>query len=190
MIKSNDNQLTEEQQTELLGIARSAVETYVHTGKIYERTVSDDRLRRAEGAFVTLKCDQKLRGCIGTIVAGNEPLWRVVRDMAVEACSSDSRFKPVGIDELKGLEYEISVLSIPRLVLDWRRIELGKQGVIVRKGAHCGVFLPQVATETGWTLEEFLGHLCHEKAGLPQDSYKNDKEVILQVFDAQVFGEG
>jgi uncharacterized protein (TIGR00296 family) len=93
----------------------------------------------------------------------------------------------VGVNELDKLEYEISVLSVPQKIDDWRKIELGKHGVIVRKGSRAGVFLPQVAEETGWGPEEFLAHLCAEKAGLDPEAYKNDPGLILEVFEAEVF---
>ena len=91
------------------------------------------------------------------------------------------------LNELKNLDYEISVLSEPQLIDDWHKIKLGEHGVIVRRGRQSGVFLPQVATETGWSLEEFLGQLCSQKAGLPNDCYKTDKQVELLIFTAQVF---
>ena len=61
-------------------------------------------------------------------------------------------------------------------------------GVIVRKGFSSGVFLPQVATETGWSLETFLSHLCSSKAGLPADCYK-DPSTQIYTFQAFVFSE-
>jgi AmmeMemoRadiSam system protein A len=109
--------------------------------------------------------------------------------MAVAACSEDPRFKPVSENELKDIDYEVSVLSAPEQISDWQKIELGKQGVIVRKGFHSGVFLPQVAEETGWNLEQFLSELCAQKAGLPPDSYKTDPTVELEVFTAQIISE-
>lgn len=170
----------------LLKIARDTVEMFVREGKIPDLYIQDERLNRPEGAFVTLHKNKELRGCIGQIEPTGEPLWKVVREMAVAACSEDDRFFPVNIDELDKLEYEISVLSCPERVDDWHNIELGKHGVIVRQGRRGGVFLPQVATETGWTLEEFLSQLCYQKAGLPPDCYK-DTNTEIKVFTAQVF---
>jgi AmmeMemoRadiSam system protein A len=105
--------------------------------------------------------------------------------MAVAACSSDPRFNPVSAGELKNLEYEISVLSVPKRITDWKKIELGKHGVIISDGIRSGVFLPQVATETGWTLEEFLAHLCAEKAGLGANCYKS-ANVEINIFTATI----
>jgi len=65
---------------------------------------------------------------------------------------------------------------------------LGKHGVQIKKDGRSGVFLPQVATETGWDLETFMGQLCLQKAGLTQNCWR-DKDAEIYVFTAQVFGE-
>lgn len=184
-----DNILNEQQQKELLNIARTTVETYVREGKKADFNITDERLQWKEGAFVTLHKNEQLRGCIGQIVPTDKPIWQVVRDIAISSCSEDHRFNPVSEKELDKLDYEVSVLSVPKKIDNWKNIELGKHGVIVRKGLfHSGVFLPQVATETGWSREEFLSQLCAQKAGLPGDCYK-DEDVELQTFTAQVFSE-
>ena len=175
-----------EQQRVLLNIAKIAVESYIKTGKVSEFEINDERLNWKEGVFVTLKRDGKLRGCIGQIIPGDKPLWQVARDMAIAAAAEDDRFSPVSAAELGDLEYEISVLSAPQKITNWQDIELGKHGVIIKKGLRGGVFLPQVANETGWSKEEFLAQLCYQKAGLSADCYK-DKDVEISVFTAQVF---
>lgn len=181
-----DIQLDFNQQKQLLDIAKTAVETYVNENKIAEFNIADEKLNEKLGVFVTLKKGGRLRGCIGRIIPGDEPLWQAARDMAIAAASEDDRFAPVSKDELKDLEYEISVLSAPEKIDDWHKIELGRHGVIARKGLRGGVFLPQVAVETGWDKEEFLSQLCSQKAGLPASCYKDDS-VELKIFTAQVF---
>ena len=108
--------------------------------------------------------------------------------MAVSAATQDPRFPPVSLGELKDIHIEISVLSIPRLVENADEIVMGTHGVIVRKGRRQGVFLPQVATETGWDRETFLENLCAGKAGLSKDAWK-DKNTELHIFTAQLFEE-
>ena len=54
------------------------------------------------------------------------------------------------------------------------------------KGINAGTFLPQVATETGWTKEEFLGHCAHDKAGLTWDGWKT---ADIYTYQAEVFKE-
>jgi MEMO1 family protein len=188
--KKSEDLLSEEQQKILLSIAKETVEAYVETGKIKDFAVSDERLKRPEGVFVTLEKNGQLRGCIGQIISTGAPLWQNVREMAIAACSEDNRFAPVSAEELPELSYEISVLSRPKKINDWQEVELGKHGVIVSRGWNKGVFLPQVAAETGWTREEFLEQLCYQKAGLPPDCYKNDPQVKLEIFTAQVFNDG
>ncbi|MDD5226159.1 MAG: AmmeMemoRadiSam system protein B [Candidatus Omnitrophica bacterium] len=172
---------------ELLQIARSTAENYVRAGKIPELSPSAPALKQPMGAFVTLRENGQLRGCIGRFEP-SEPLYKTVQQMAASAATQDPRFKPVSADELGKLEYEISVLSPLKNIKSAEEIELGKHGVAISKGIHHGVFLPQVATETGWSKEEFLGELCSQKAGLPRDCWK-DPEVNLQVFTADVFSE-
>ena len=181
-----DNELNNQQKEQLLNIARATVESYVKYGKAPEFDVSDGRLKLKQGAFVTLRNNGKLRGCIGQITPSEKPLWQAVRDMAIAACSEDRRFNPISKEELGEIDYEVSVLSVPEKINDWQDIELGKHGVIMQKGSRSGVFLPQVADETGWSKEEFLSQLCSQKAGLPPDCYK-DKDVELKIFTAQAF---
>jgi MEMO1 family protein len=186
--QSGVQSLNAAQKTRLVQIARETVDAFVRTGKAPEYAESDMRLHAEEGAFVTLTRHGQLRGCIGNIL-GSGPLYKTVRDMAVAAASEDPRFNPVTPDELKDIVVEVSVLSKPRVVKSADEIVLGKHGVIVSRGIfNRGVFLPQVATETGWTKEQFLSELCSQKAGLPPLCWR-DPATTLEVFTAQVFGE-
>jgi len=186
--KEDKKILNQEQKNKLLDIARETVESYVKQGKVPEFKINDERLGWQEGAFVTLKKAGQLRGCIGQIISTDKPLWQVVRAMAIAAATEDARFSPISQDELDQIDYEVSVLSAPEKIDNWQKIELGKHGVIVKNGWQSGVFLPQVASETGWSKEEFLSQLCSQKAGLAPDCYK-DKNTTISVFTAQVFGE-
>jgi AmmeMemoRadiSam system protein B/AmmeMemoRadiSam system protein A len=182
-----DTPLNKGQQEELLKLARESIETYLRTGEKKRLKTDDERLKIKQGAFVTLRKHGDLRGCIGHIIP-REPLCDTVADMAIAAATEDPRFSPVSLDEMKVIDIDISVLSIPRRVQSADEIELGKHGVIVRRGLRQGVYLPQVATETGWDKETFLETLCWSKAGLPKDAWK-DKDTELVVFTAQVFEE-
>ncbi len=187
--KDNGRLLSSGQKKELIRIARNSLETWIKTGRAYEATVSDERLKQIQGVFVTLKKQGNLRGCIGNII-GEKPLYLTVRDMAIEASSHDPRFPPVKADELKDIELEVSVLSVPvKISNPQKEIQLGTHGVIVSRGMNNrGVFLPQVATETGWDLERFMGELCSQKAGLPSDCWK-DSKITVEIFSAEVFSE-
>jgi hypothetical protein len=179
--------LNKDQRKRLLEIARSSIEAYLKTGKKLEVTETDPMLIKKMGAFVTLHEGGNLRGCIGSLI-GTQPLYLTVRDMAVEAAVDDQRFSPVRPEELKNIEIEISALSELKKTEDPLSIQLGVHGVLVRKGFSSGVFLPQVATDTGWSKEEFLSYLCSHKAGLPPDAWK-DKSTEIFVFTAEVFSE-
>lgn len=144
-------------------------------------------LAAARGAFVTLRraSDGGLRGCVGQL-EGDAPLLMTVVDMAVAAAARDGRFDPVTADELVSLRIEISVLS-PLEPIRPSEVEVGRHGLLVRRGARRGVLLPQVPVEQGWDRETFLAHTC-EKAGLPPDAW-TQPGVELLGFTATVFGE-
>jgi AmmeMemoRadiSam system protein A len=112
------------------------------------------------------------------------PLFELVSDMAAAAALYDDRFPPVDKNDLKDLDMEITVLSPLTLIRDIHQIELGKHGILVKSGGRSGVFLPQVATETGWSLEEFLGHCSRDKAGLGWEGWKSAR---IYTFTGQVF---
>lgn len=185
--KGEGTMLNKEQRKRLFEIARGSIEAYLKTGKKMEVAEADPLLLSQMGAFVTLTEHGELRGCIGNLV-GTQPLYITVRDMAVEAATQDPRFPAVKLSELKDIEIEISVLSPLKKVASAEQIQLGVHGVLVRKGFNSGVFLPQVATETGWTKEEFLSSLCSHKAGLAPDAWK-DKSTDIYIFTAEVFSE-
>jgi hypothetical protein len=185
--KGEAGMLNTEQRKKLLQVARSSIETYLKTGKKFELTEQDPVLLKEMGAFVTLNERGELRGCIGNLI-GRQPLYLTVRDMAVEAAVGDPRFPKVDLSELKNIEIEISVLSPMQRVDSAEKIQLGTHGVLVKKGFNSGVFLPQVARETGWSKEEFLSTLCAQKAGLPPDAWK-DKATEIYIFTAEVFSE-
>ncbi|MCD6407937.1 AmmeMemoRadiSam system protein B, partial [bacterium] len=164
--KGRRKMLTEKQKKELLKIAKETLEYYLSGKKLPELKIDDPVLKEKRGVFVTLKKHGNLRGCIGYIQP-IKPLAEAVREMAIQSATQDPRFPPVKYEELKDIEIEISVLTVPKRVKSPDEIVLGRDGVIVKRGFRQGVFLPQVAEETGWTKEEFLSALCSHKAGLP-----------------------
>jgi uncharacterized protein (TIGR00296 family) len=97
----------------------------------------------------------------------------------------DSRFDPVTAFELNQLDVEVTVLSRRRPVESWRDIQIGTHGIILEKGNKAALFLPQVATQNGWSIEETLTALAR-KAGLPRDGWKEGAR--FSVFTGQVFG--
>lgn len=179
--------LSQEDKKVLLDIARSTLNAYIREGRIprLDNSGYSSALRTHTGAFVTLQKDGRLRGCIGRFQPDN-PLYEVVRDMTISASTKDYRFKPVEPGELDQIELEISVLTPLVKIDDPSEIELGKHGIYIKKGSSSGTFLPQVASQTGWNLEEFLGHCARDKAHL---GWYGWKDADIYVYEALVFKE-
>ena len=172
----------------LLKVARDTVEAVI-SGEPTEAPQSDDPELNAHcGCFVTLKNKGRLRGCIGQFTS-ESPLIELVAEMAKASATGDPRFFADRItpDELEELDIEISVLSPLQRADDPLSLRLGVDGIYIKKGPASGCFLPQVATETGWSKEEFLSYCCSHKAGLAPDAWKHP-ETEVYLFTADVFG--
>lgn len=177
--------LDSEEQRFLLALARKSIEEFLTTGKQSRPEAGSQKLSAQRGAFVTLKVDDQLRGCIGYPLP-HKPLIETIAEMAVAAATQDYRFPPLKLEELARTRIEISVLTLPRPVKDVREIKVGRHGIIVSKGFARGLLLPQVPGEYGWDLKTFLRHGCL-KAGLDEDEWQ--KGAAIEVFQAQVFSE-
>ncbi|MBX9771820.1 MAG: AmmeMemoRadiSam system protein B [Candidatus Obscuribacterales bacterium] len=182
--------LSEADKQTLMKLARATLSSYVekHTVPILtELGVTPSKaLLEEKGAFVTLNKGKELRGCIGHIWP-LKPLWQSVMDNAVSACSVDYRFNSVQPEELKDIEIEISVLTKPKPIQSYKDIVLGRDGIVLAKNGKQSVFLPFVATQFGWTLDETLTQLA-KKAGLEADDWKEGAH--FDIFQAEVFEEG
>ncbi|HSN14411.1 MAG TPA: AmmeMemoRadiSam system protein A, partial [Anaeromyxobacteraceae bacterium] len=139
------------------------------------------------GAFVTLHVAGELRGCIGMFRAFGT-LAETVARMAVAAAAEDPRFPAIRPGDVGELEVSVSVLSPLRPIDDPRKVEVGRHGVVVRRGLLRGTLLPKVAVEHGWDTETFLRHTCL-KAGLPPSAW-SEPDTEVEVFEADEFGEG
>ncbi|MCX6248733.1 MAG: AmmeMemoRadiSam system protein B [Bacteroidetes bacterium] len=179
--------LSKKDKKELLKIARTTIEQYIRSNKTPSIDPSgfSEILRTSSGAFVTLKEGGSLRGCIGRFTA-EEPLYQVVQQMAIASSTQDNRFSPVDPGEINKISIEISVLSPMKKISSIDEIILGKHGIYIKKGYSSGTFLPQVATETGWNKEEFLGHCARDKAGLDWNGWKG---ADIYIYEAVVFSE-
>ncbi len=182
----SDYILTDDQKQQLLKIARETVEGYVAKGEKPKIETDDPLFKDLGAAFVTLKEHGDLRGCIGQVEA-HMPLIDCIQEMAVAACSQDPRFRPVAKDELDELDYEISVLTPMKKVESVEDVKVGRDGLMMIRGAHRGLLLPQVPVEWEWDRDEFLSQTC-VKAGLPEDSWK-DGSVDIYNFQALVFSD-
>jgi AmmeMemoRadiSam system protein A len=185
--------LTQDERRTLLGLARAAIVDRLRADGSLVRRREEVRLTPAleqrRGAFVTVHVGardgkRRLRGCIGTITA-REALHLNVVHNAVHAAFDDPRFTPIGIGDLPAMSLEISALTPLRAVDGPGRVVLGRDGVLLRRGGRSAVFLPQVATEQGWGIEQLLENLAL-KAGLARDEWRGAE---IEVFEAEVFGE-
>ncbi len=179
--------LSAAEKKKLLSIARTSIECGL-TGKDFPNFgVSSPALKEMGAAFVTLKKNGDLRGCIGYIEP-ILPLWETVKEVAAEAAFHDQRVsRKLSKDELKDITIEISVLSKLSRSRASNEIVIGRDGVQIRKDGRSGIFLPQVPVEQGWGLDEYLQNLC-EKAGLMPNDWKQ-KDARLFTFTADVFSE-
>lgn len=184
-----------EQGRFLVKTARDAITEHLsHRSRISPPEETPDQLREKAGVFVTIKSHpgDELKGCIGHPYP-ESPLIEALIDSAISACSNDPRFPPVKESEIDGIILEVTVLTPPEEMKVARpseypkEIEIGRHGLIVKKGWYQGLLLPQVAVEQGWDEEEFLSHTCH-KAGLPPTAWI-DEETEVQRFEGFVFGE-
>ncbi len=178
------NKLTDDDKKYLLDLAKRTIEAKINNKALPFDEPDSRLLRENRGAFVTIKINGQLRGCIGMIRAA-KPLYETVREMAVSAAFEDPRFVELRPDELEKIEVEISALTPLTRVRDLNDIEIGTDGLMIKLEYHSGLLLPQVATEQGWDRTTFLEQTCL-KAGLPKNSYK-DPHAEIYKFSADVF---
>jgi len=171
----------------LLGLARDTVKAVVTGASPPKPQSSDPALTAPCGCFVTLKSQGRLRGCIGQFIS-DRPLIELVVEMAEASATKDPRFfdHPLTVRDLGHLEIEISVLSPLERTENPLSLRLGVDGIYIKREYAAGCFLPQVATETGWSKQEFLSFCCTHKAGLPPDAWK-DPQTEVYLFTAEVF---
>jgi len=190
-------QLSDEEGKFLLTLARATVKTYLETGEtVKPPKETPPKFFENCGVFVTINktrhSRKELRGCIGLPYPTN-PLIEAVIDAAVSAATMDPRFEPLTLKELDTVVFEVSVLTPPEPVKVsnpeeyLKQIKVGEHGLIVEKGYHKGLLLPQVPVEWGWCEEEFLCQ-CSVKAGLPPNSWLS-KDTKVYRFSAIVFEE-
>jgi AmmeMemoRadiSam system protein A len=177
-----------EEKKWLMKLAKDAVKAAVN-GKPFDPPEPPTQILKEKGAaFVTLRENGELRGCIGHIIA-MKPLYKCIAEVARSAALEDPRFPDVTPKEYDSLHFEISVLTPPQEVKDPKEIVVGKDGVLLDYGRmYHGVFLPQVPTEQGWDLVEYLDNLCY-KAGLYKKGCWKDPEASLSKFQAVVWEE-
>ena len=176
--------LEPDERQALLQLARRAIAATLE-GRSVITPPAIGGLARRTGAFVTLRHNNRLRGCVGS-VEDDIPLVEVVARRATDAATRDPRFSPLPIEDLPHVVLEISVLGPVEPVADPAEVEVGRHGLIVEQGTHRGLLLPQVPTEWGWDRETFVSQTC-VKAGLAPDAWRSGARLFT--FEADVFGE-
>jgi MEMO1 family protein len=174
-----------DEKRELLKLARETIQRYLDTQTVPLARNFPARLNFRQGAFVTLKKNGQLRGCIGHIPPDTE-LCKAVSAAALLSAFEDTRFLPVAANELGSIEIEISALTPLKPIRSVDEIVVGRDGVLIIKEGSSAIFLPQVAPENNWGRDVMLENLCR-KGGWPAGCWKQDAK--LQVFQADVFNE-
>ena len=190
---SENAKLSDSDGVFLVKTARQAVTEFLSNGNRikleaeYEKKFSFD-----SGVFVTLNKPDGLRGCIGFPMP-EKKLSRAIIEGAIAAATEDPRFPAVTTKELDNITFEVTVLTPPMEIdvsdpMEYlTKIKVGRDGLIIRHSFYSGLLLPQVPSEYGWNVEEFLQHTCH-KAGLEKDFWKSGKAKI-EKFEGIVFKE-
>jgi len=185
----NNPKLTEKDKEQLLILARKTIVYALQNRRIpHESELGvpiSDAMRSPRAAFVTLKKNSQLRGCIGDVFP-QRPLYKSVILNAINASFNDRRFPQVREEECEDITIEISALTVPEPVSSYDEIRIGIDGVVLSKDGHSALFLPQVAPEQRWNVAQTLTQLSM-KAQLPGDAWKEG--ASFQVFQAIVFGE-
>lgn len=130
-------------------------------------------LKARAAAFVSIKKNGRLRGCIGTLEPQQENLAREIIENAVKAATKDPRFDPVSVDELDDLDFSVDVLTPLEKVEDASQLDPKRYGLVIKSGGRQGVLLPDL--EGVATVQDQI-RLCRAKAGIgetdPQEFYR------------------
>jgi len=172
---------TEKEKNQLISIARDNIRSVLYDKK--KITIDEKSLpevfKKDLGAFVTLKINGNLRGCIGRFLS-SEPLYQVVLESSLSSAFEDPRFLPLTKEEFQKTNIEITVLGPLKKINNISEIVLGRHGIYIKKDFRSGTMLPQVATENHWTVEEFLGYTSRDKAGIGWDGWKSAELYIYE----------
>lgn len=179
--------ISAEDRAKLVELARSAVTAAV-TGDVPPQAGETAGIFcERRGCFVTLKNSGRLRGCIGSFTPP-KPLGQMIVEMGVAASTQDPRFfgDPITSAELAELTVEVSVLSPLEETDDPAALEIGRHGIYIVSGGRSGCFLPEVATDQGWNVEQFLDHCCTGKAHLPAGAWRESNTKVY-LFTSEKF---
>jgi hypothetical protein len=172
---------TDREKEQLISLARDNIRSLLYDKKRISVTKEalPDIFKTPLGAFVTLKIEGSLRGCIGRFIS-SEPLYQVVIESSENSAFDDPRFSPLTKEELPKTDIEITVLGPMKKISSIKEIVLGRHGIYIKKDIRSGTMLPQVATENHWSLEEFLGYTSRDKAGIGWEGWKDSDIYIYE----------
>jgi AmmeMemoRadiSam system protein A len=173
--------LNTEEKKKILVYVQELLKARLTGGPEPKLELGSEVMEQKRGIFVTLKIRGRLRGCIGHIL-GEEPLRESIPHMTLAAAFEDPRFSPLALNELKDLKAHISLLTEPVPVKNYKDIRTGTDGIIVTCGRKKGVYLPEVATETGWDRKTFFESCALEKAGLTEQELP---DAMIEVFQTE-----
>ncbi|SNB44878.1 AmmeMemoRadiSam system protein A [Geobacter sp. DSM 9736] len=178
-----ERKLSDNEKSVLLEVARNSIIQFITDGTLPLLPPPSGSLGSHRGCFVTIKQGGSLRGCIGSFTS-EDPLCKLVQEMAISAATRDPRFYPMKKGDLNDFRLEISVLSPMHKISSIDEIIAGTHGLYIEKNYQRGVLLPQVAVEQRWDRDTFLAQTCL-KAGLPPDAWQEGASI--HIFSAEVF---
>jgi|YNPMSStandDraft_1061717.scaffolds.fasta_scaffold00023_39 AmmeMemoRadiSam system protein A len=170
--------LTKDEEKFLIYTVKKSIADYLKiNANLKEPTINKTQIDNEKyGAFVTIHINEDLRGCIGYI-QGIKPFLQQIKDLAIQSAFHDPRFTPLTKEEFPLIKVEVTILSPFEKIENFYDFQLGKEGLYLKYKYYSGLFLPQVATEQGWSKEEFLKNLTY-KAGLyPEILQKKETEI-------------
>ena len=176
---------SQEEKAAMIATARSAIYSALHLPYDGDARPVGILKESGYGVFVTLHLNGRLRGCIGRFTS-DDTLAETIREMARSAAFDDPRFPSLSRNEASQIDIEVSVLSPLKKIDSIDEFKLGRDGIYIIKGRHHGTFLPQVAEETGWDRDQFLGHCARDKAGIGWDGWK---DADLYTYQTEVVKE-
>jgi AmmeMemoRadiSam system protein A len=169
-----------ENEDAYINLAREALEAYVREKRILKAsgTLPSEMLENRAGVFVTIKLNDRLRGCIGTIEPARKNIAEEIIYNAISAGTRDPRFPPIEKNELNKLSYSVDILKEPEPIKSINELDTAKYGVIVRKGMRSGLLLPDLE---GIDTPEEQVSIALQKAGIsPQEKYSIERFEVIR----------
>ena len=179
LYEGSKNKFIKEYYSEyLLKLCRNIILSKFNKGTLY--TAHAPVFNQLGACFVTLKKNNNLRGCIGSIIAHQSLINDIVQH-SKDAAFHDPRFNPVEENEVDSLTIDISILSEPEQMRFKDERDLLEQivpfrdGIIIKDKFYQAVYLPSVWEDLPDKVM-FLNSL-KMKAGLPPEYFSKTFEA-------------